>query len=288
MVKFAVRFKYTLTIPRSMELWYDEMHTPNMRLGFRIKRELEHVRSKYQDIHVFETYDYGNLLVIDGTVQTTERDEFIYHEMIVHIPMLTHKDPKRVLIIGGGDGGAAREALKHNPEEVHVVDIDEKVVEVSKKYLPRISSAYEDKRIHLHIEDGLKFVENHGDFDVIIVDSTDPVGPAVGLFQEDFYRKVKKALKPHGVMAQQCGSPFYNPQEACQVKNALKKIFKNVRLYLAYIPTYPSGMWAFVVASDDEIVRKRDGSMLNTKYYNDSIYEAAMVLPNIVKENCED
>ena len=258
-----------------------------MRLGFRIKRELEHVKSKYQDIHVFETYDYGNLLVIDGTVQTTERDEFIYHEMIVHIPMLTHPNPKKILIIGGGDGGAAREALKHNPDEVHVVEIDEKVVEVSKKYLPGISKAYGDERVKLHIQDGIKFVRENKGFDVIIVDSTDPVGPATGLFHENFYKNVKSSLNKGGVVVQQCGTPFYHPEEACKVYAVLKKIFKHVKLYLAYIPTYPAGMWSFVIASDEEIKRRRSAK-IETKYYNDKIYQSSMVLPNFVKKDCEN
>ncbi|NPA75323.1 MAG: polyamine aminopropyltransferase [Euryarchaeota archaeon] len=270
-----------------MELWFDELHTPNMRLGFRIKRELEHVRSEYQDIHVFETYDYGNLLVIDGTVQTTERDEFIYHEMIVHMPMLTHSSPERVLIVGGGDGGAAREALKHEPEEVHVVEIDEKVVEISKKYLPGIASAYEDSRVHLHVEDGIKFVKRSSKFDVIIVDSTDPVGPAEGLFHEDFYRDIKSAMNPGGVMAQQCGTPVYHPEELRNAYLALSRVFRYVRVFLAYIPTYPSGMWAFVMASDSEIKRRRNADF-PTRYYSDRLYSSAMVLPEFVEKYCKD
>ncbi len=270
-----------------MELWYDELHTPNMRLGFRIKREIEHVRSRYQDIHVFETHDYGNLLVIDGTVQTTEIDEYVYHEMITHMPMLTHPSPKNVLIIGGGDGGAAREALKHNPNEVHVVEIDEKVVEVSRKYLPGISQAYADSRVKLHIEDGIKFIKNYGGFDVIIVDSTDPVGPAEGLFHKDFYRDIKKSLTPGGVMAQQCGTPVYHPEELKNTYSALRRVFRFVKVFLAYIPTYPSGMWAFVMASDSKIKRRRTANF-ETKYYNDDLYESSMVLPEFVKKCCED
>ena len=270
-----------------MELWFDEMHTRNVRLGFRIKRELEHVRSEFQDIHVFETYDYGNLLVIDGTVQTTERDEFVYHEMIVHVPMITHPNPRSVLIIGGGDGGAAREALKHEPEEVHVVEIDEKVVELSKKYLPSIAKSYEDSRVHLHVGDGIKFVEENGGFDVIIIDSTDPVGPAAGLFEKKFYENVKNALAPKGIVAQQSGTPFYHPEEFCKVKRNLSDSFKYARTYLAYIPTYPAGMWTFSIASDEEIKPRRNIS-LRTKYFNRDIYRSAFALPNFVEEYCKD
>ncbi len=287
MVKIVVRFKYRRDITHSMELWFDELHTENARLGFRIKSELEHVRSEYQDIHVFDTFDFGKLLVIDGTVQTTERDEYIYHEMIAHVPMLTHPAPKRVLIIGGGDGGAAREALKHEPEEVHVVEIDEKVVELSKKYLPEISKAYQDSRVKLHIGDGIKFVKENSGFDVIIVDSTDPVGPAEGLFKLEFYKNLKNALLAKGVVAQQCGSPFYHPEEACRAYKEISKIFKYVKLYLAYIPTYPSGMWAFVIASDDKITMRRMQNF-KTRYFNSEIYQSAMVLPEFIKEYCKN
>ena len=287
MVKIVEKFKYRLDITHSMELWFDELHTRNVRFGLRIKRELEHVRSKYQDIHVFETYDYGNLLVIDGTVQTTERDEFIYHEMIVHVPMLTYPNPRRVLIIGGGDGGAARETLKHEPDEVHVVEIDEKVVELSKKYLPEISKAYNDSRVELHIGDGIKFVKENSGFDVIIVDSTDPVGPAEGLFKLEFYKNLKNALSANGVIAQQCGSPFYHPEEACRAFKELSKTFKYVKLYLAYIPTYPSGMWAFAIASDENITMRR-AQNFKTRYFNSEIYHSAMVLPQFIEEYCKN
>ena len=270
-----------------MELWYGEMHTSNVKLSFRIKEEIAHIKSRYQDIHLFDTYEYGKLLVIDGTVQLTERDEFVYHEMIVHPPMLTHPSPKRVLIIGGGDGGAAREALKHDPERIDVVEIDEEVVKLSKKYLPQISSSYGDPRVHVNISDGIEFVKNSKGYDVIIIDSTDPVGPAAGLFTENFYKNLKKALLYGGVISQQCGSPFYHPEEVCGVYVILKKMFKNVEIYLAYIPTYPSGMWSFIMASDGEIKIRRKMN-LSTKYYNDSIYSSSMVLPNFIRKYCED
>ena len=270
-----------------MEIWYSEEHTENMKLSFRIKEELAHVISKYQDIHIFETCDYGKLLVIDGTVQTTERDEFIYHEMLVHPPMLTHINPRKILIIGGGDGGAAREVLKHEPQEVHIVEIDEEVVNLSKKYLKSISSGYNDKRVHLHIEDGIKFVKKGEKYDVIIIDSTDPVKHAKGLFEEDFYYSIKNSLNSDGVLVQQCGTPFYHPEELNGVFSKLSKVFKYVKLYLAYIPTYPSGMWSFTMASNQEIKRRRKLNF-KTKYYNDEIYYSSMVLPNFVNEYCKD
>ncbi len=270
-----------------MEYWFYEMHTPNVKLGIRIKEEIAHIKSRYQDIYLFDTYEYGKLLVIDGTVQTTLKDEFIYHEMIVHPPLLTHPEPRRILIIGGGDGGAVREVLKHSPQEVHVVEIDEKVVELSRRYLPELSRSYEDTRVHLHIQNGVEFIKSNDGFDVIIIDSTDPVGPAAGLFEREFYRNVKNSLSPGGIVTQQCGTPFYHPEELCGVKNALESVFRYVKIYLAYIPTYPSGMWSFVMASDEPIERRREKNF-STKYYNDDIYSSSMVLPNFIKEYCEN
>ena len=270
-----------------MEFWYGEMHTQNVKLSFRIKEEIAHVKSKYQDIHILDSYEFGRLLVIDGTVQLTEKDEFIYHEMIVHPPMLTHPDPQRVLIIGGGDGGAAREALKHNPEWIDVVEIDEEVVDLSKKYLPQISIGYEDPRVHLHISDGIEFVKKSEKYDVIIIDSTDPVGPAKGLFEKEFYENLKRVLSSDGVISQQCGSPFYHPEEVCDVYHILKKIFNYVKIYLAYIPTYPSGMWSFIMASDEKIERRRE-KRFKTRYYNHKIHDSSMILPNFIREQCEE
>ncbi len=270
-----------------MDYWFSEEHTSNVKLSFRIKEEIAHVKSHYQDIYLFETYEFGKMLVIDGTVQTTIKDEFIYHEMIVHPPMLTHPQPKRILIIGGGDGGAAREVLKHDPEEVHVVEIDRDVVELSKKYLRELSSAYQNPRVHLHIENGVEFVKKERNFDVIIIDSTDPVGPAAGLFEREFYESLKASLNEGGIITQQCGTPFYHPEEVCKAKNTLGKIFRYVKIYLAYIPTYPSGMWAFVMASDSPIERRRSCGF-KTRYYNDEIYDSSMVLPNFVKEYCDN
>ncbi len=270
-----------------MELWFSEMHTPNVKLGFRIKRELEHICSLYQDIHLFETYEYGKLLVIDGTVQLTERDEFIYHEMIVHPPMLTHPSPKRILIIGGGDGGSAREALKHEPDEVHVVEIDEEVVNIARRHMPFVARSYEDHRVHLHIEDGIEFVKRGKNFDVIIIDSTDPVGPAEKLFTDEFYRYLKGALAPGGIISQQCGTPLYHPEEVCRVRKLLEDRFTHVEIYLAYIPTYPSGMWAFAMASDASLNLRRK-LKFKTRYFSEDIYKSSMVLPNFVKEQCHE
>jgi len=271
-----------------MEYWYYEMHTDNVKIGFRVREEMAHRKSRYQEIYVLDTYEYGRILVIDGTVQLTERDEFIYHEMITHVPLLSHENPRKILIIGGGDGGVAREVLKHNPESIDIVDIDEEVVKISREYLPFVSSSYNDNRVHIHIGDGIEFVRNRRGFgyNAVIVDSTDPIGPAKSLFKEDFYRDVKKVIEPNGIFVQQCGSPIYHPEELCNSYNLLSGIFKNVKIYLAYIPTYPSGMWSFVIGSDVDI-RMRRRADFETRYFNEDIYESSMALPNFIKEKCK-
>ncbi len=268
-----------------MEYWFYEEHTKNVRWGLRIKNEIAHVKSDFQDIHLFETYDFGKTLVIDGTIQTTERDEFIYHEMIVHPPMLTHPSPRKILIIGGGDGGAAREVLKHDPQEVIVVDIDAAVIELSKKHMKFLSKAYSDDRVKIVVGDGIEYVKKHGGFDVIIIDSTDPVGPAEGLFKKEFYDALKKSLNDGGIISQQCGTPFYHPEELKNSYVLLSKIFKFVKPYLAHIPTYPSGMWSFVMASDDELKLRRVPEF-ETKYFTEELYYASMSLPKFIKEYC--
>ncbi len=268
-----------------MEYWFYEEHTKNVRWGLRIKNEITHVKSDFQDIHLFETYDFGKTLVIDGTIQTTERDEFIYHEMIVHPPMLTHPSPRKILIIGGGDGGAAREVLKHNPEEIIVVDIDSAVIELSKKHMKFLSNAYSDDRIKIVVGDGIEYVKKHKGFDVIIIDSTDPVGPAEGLFKKEFYDSLKNSLNDGGIISQQCGTPFYHPEELKNSYDLLSKIFKSVKPYLAYIPTYPSGMWSFIMASDEELKLRRVPEF-ETKYFTEELYYASMSLPKFIKEYC--
>jgi spermidine synthase len=190
-------------------VWFTEYQTKNVGLTIKAK-EVKTIKSKYQEILILDTEEFGRVLVLDGAVQTTERDEFMYHEMLVHPAMLKHPNPERVLIIGGGDGGSVREALKHpSVKEVHLCEIDEEVIIVSEKYLPTISEKLRDPKVKIYIEDGNVFLEERENYyDVIIMDSSDPIGPAEVLFKEAFYNKVKNALRENGIMVAQTESPF--------------------------------------------------------------------------------
>lgn len=275
--------------------WFTERNG-NMAFSLRYKDNiLYNSRSQFQKVQMYDTFEYGRMLVLDNKVMTTERDEFVYHEMMAHVPMLVHPDPKRVLIIGGGDGGTAREVLKHNAvEELVVVEIDGDVVEVSKQFLPGLAGSFSDKRVDLKIEDGIAYIKECPDarFDVIMIDSTDPEGPAAGLFGYDFYANVYRALDEDGIMVVQGESPFFNQQTFCQVRWCHQDIFgkDNVHTYLVSIPTYPSGLWSFGFASKglrpaDIDNNRAEGFCAEhaLKYYNPEIHRSAFVLPNMVR-----
>ena len=276
-----------------MELWYTENHTPNVKFSIKIDKQIISVQSEFQKIDVFDSVEFGRILTLDGYLMVTENDEFIYHEMIVHVPMASNPEIKNVLVIGAGDGGTIRELVKYkNIENIDMVEIDKKVVEVCKKYLPQTACKLKDKRVKIFYEDGLKFVRNKTDeYDLIIVDSTDPFGPGEGLFTREFYGNCYKALKEKGVLVNQHESPYY-PQDAKAMNRAhknIKAVFPIHKVYQAHIPTYPSGHWLFGFASksimpiniDKERWRKLN---LKTKYYNPDLHEGAFCLPNYVKE----
>jgi spermidine synthase len=271
-------------------IWFTEYQTENVALQIRAK-EVKRIKSKYQEIIVLDSYEFGKVLVLDGLIQTTEKDEFVYHEMLAHPAMLLHPEPKNVLVIGGGDGGTIREILKHpSVEQAHLCEIDEEVIIISEKYFPSISSELRNPKVKIFIEDGNSFLdekENH--YDVIILDSSDPVGASEILFQEDFYKKVKKALKKDGIMAAQTESPILQEEHFRNAVSNIKKVFRNVGVYLAFIPTYPSGMWSFTVASDliDVKSKKIEGDRLNklkTNYFSDKLSYCLFSLPKFVEK----
>lgn len=270
-----------------MELWFTEHQTPELNISCRVKDVLHSEKSQYQEIAVLDTYQFGRLLALDSVIQTNIHDEFIYHEMIAHVPLFTHINPKRVLVVGGGDGGAIREILKHKSvEAAYLAEIDERVVEVSKQYLPEISCGLSDPRCHIEIGDGIEFVKKHkNEFDVIIVDSTDPVGPAVGLFHEEFYKSIYEALTDDGLFVEQTESPLYNESLLHDVYASVSSIFPIARLYLAHVPTYPGGMWSFTMGSKryDPADAQIDVSSMNMRYYTPEIHNAAFALPSFVK-----
>jgi spermidine synthase len=270
-----------------MKIWFGENQTNDVRLMVKASRVLFSGKSKYQKIDIIENPTYGKILFLDGTFQLTERDEYIYHEMLAHIPLFSISKPEEVLIIGGGDGGLARECLKHNIKKLKLVEIDEMVVELSKRYLPSLSSSFSDKRMDLLIGDGAEFISKTKEkFDVILIDSTDPVGPARALFTEEFYRNVKMALKNGGIVGSQTGSPFLFPEH---IKNAyfnMKSVFKYVYVYVATVPTYPSSIWSFTFASDTEIKRRREID-IKTSYYNEKMHDCN-VIPQFVIDMLKD
>lgn len=276
-----------------MDLWYTEFQTKNVGITCKTSRTLHTERSEFQDIAIIETNQFGRMLVLDGTVQTTDVDEFIYHEMISHIPLFTHKNPKNVLVIGGGDGGTIREILKHpSVEKVVLVEIDKRVVELSREYFPAISCELNNERVDVKIEDGIKYVkESKNQFDVILVDSTDPVGPAEGLFAVDFYRSINESLREDGILVAQTESPFYHKDLIKRVNDDLKSVFPIVRLYTCPIPTYPSGFWSFTLASKvfDPLTKQiSDLNKLETKYFTGDIYKSSFVLPSFINNVLRD
>ena len=254
-------------------------------------------QTEYQRVKVIETYKYGKMLAIDNMVMCTEKDEFHYHEMISHPAMFSHGNVKNVLVIGGGDGGTVREVLKHESvEKVTMVEIDGAVVEASKKCLPTLSSAFDNPKLDLRIEDGIEFVKNSakGIYDLIIVDGSDPIGPAEGLFTEEFYKNCYEALNENGILVAQGESPLFNEEVFAELNAAFKKLFgeKNTRTILFHVATYPTGLWCFQTAckSDLDITEVNDKEYTDKKvveydlkYYNIDIHKASFILPNYVK-----
>ena len=281
-----------------MELWVTENHSPYVRFSLKIDKQVYSGQSEFQRIDIFDTLEFGRMLMLDGYVMLTEKDEFIYHEMMVHVPMCAHPQTKNVLVIGGGDGGTVRELTRYETvEHIDLVEIDEDVVKVCEEYLPQTAGKLSDPRVTKIYEDGLKFIRHHeNEYDLILVDSTDPFGPGEGLFTKEFYGNCFKALKPDGVMVNQHESPFYE-QDAVAMQRAHKRItesFPLARVYQAHIPTYPSGHWLFGFASKkyhpvkDADFEKWKKLGLKTRYYNTNLHKAAFALPNYVEELMRD
>lgn len=270
-----------------MDLWFTEQQTPNLALSFRIRRTLLRQKTDFQDLAVVETEEYGKMLVLDGCVMTTDRDEFIYHEMMTHVPLCTHPDPRRVLVVGGGDGGVIREVCKHpSVEQAVLCEIDPQVIEASRQFFPQISSALTDPRVQIVQQDGNAFVHQQaGEFDVILCDSTDPVGPGKVLFSRDFYQAVRDALKPEGIFVAQGESPFLHSGIIRSMLATLRDLFPIVRYYWTVVPTYPGAFWGFVLASRryDPLQDQRQVP-LSTRYYTPAIHRAAFALPAFAAE----
>ncbi|MDD3514200.1 Polyamine aminopropyltransferase [bioreactor metagenome] len=270
---------------RFNELWLTEEQSPDMKLSLRVSEVLLNVKSPYQDILLVETGEYGRMMILDGAIQITERDEFCYSEMMAHVALSSHPDPRRVLIVGGGDGGVLREVLRHKSvEKATLIDIDEEVINASKRFLPTISAALEDPRADVKPMDAMVYIKAaKEEFDVAIVDSTDPVEFAAGLFESPFYRDIHNALKKDGMVVAQTESPFTDRNVVRDAFREMSSVFPVVRMYWGAMPTYPSGMWTYTVGSKtaDPSLPLRPAPE-GTKYYTSEIHRASFVLPPFV------
>lgn len=275
-----------------MDLWIRERFQDRTELGYKVSDVLHHSVSEFQEIDVVETVALGRMLLLDGMVMTSERDEFIYHEMIAHIPMLAHPNPKNVLVIGGGDGGTIREVLKHpSVERAVLCEIDGDVIEVCKKYLPSIAGKLDDSRVVIEVRDGAAYIANHKNtFDVILIDSTDPIGPGEKLFTQEFYTNTLAALTENGIMACQSESPVAVPDECKRINKLLRSVFPYVQPYTACIPSYPGGQWTWSFCSKGikplDNINESVATELEktTRYYNRALHPLVFTLPNYVKQ----
>lgn len=278
-----------------MELYLTEQQTENQRLTVRVTKTLHHEQTNFQELVIVETPQWGRLLALDGFFQTNDVDEFVYHEMGAHVPLFTHAAPKRVLVIGGGDGGMVREVVKHpGVEHVDLVEIDGRVIETCREYFPRISVALTgNPKVHVHVEDGIKWVQEHeAEYDVIIIDSSEPVGPGEGLFTPEFYANVYKCLTGDGIMVAQTESPWTNAHVIERAFGGISKSFPITRLYTCAVPTYPTGLWSFTLGSKkyDPLLAEAEERYqgMETKYYTPAVHHAAFQLPRFVQAITEE
>lgn len=276
-----------------LDTWATELHRDFLKQSYRVTKTLFSGKSEFQAVDVVETAGHGRMLFNDGLAMVSERDEFVYHDMIAHVPLFCHPNPKNVLVIGGGDGGTAREVLRHDSvEKCTMVEIDEMVVNACKEFIPQTSACLSDERLNLKIADGVRFVQNTDErFDVILVDSTDPIGPAQPLFGEEFYQNVSQCLSDDGVVVSQGESPFYEQTAQKGLLTVLGKVFPLATIYNFNNLTYPGGLWSFTFASkglhpvhDFRADRVAD-SGLSFQYYNPEIHKAAFAIPQFMKDN---
>ncbi len=277
-----------------MELWYSENHSRDVRFSVRVDKQLYSAETEFQRIDVMTSEEFGTFLTLDGLMMVAEKDEFIYHEMIVHVPMAVNPEIKKVLVIGGGDGGTVNRLVMYKSiESVDLVEIDREVTEVCRRFFPKLTAGLDDPRVNIHFEDGLRFIRScRNKYDLIIVDSTDPFGPGEGLFTREFYGNCSRALRDGGILVNQHESPYYDDyaESLMRTHHRIKGVFNVHRLYQAHIPTYPSGHWLFGFASDhfdpvaDFDAERWDALGLKTKYYNTELHKGCFALPNYVKE----
>lgn len=274
------------------EQFYKEITPAGFGIAIKIKEVLFSDQSPFQKVEILDSDSaLGKILTLDDLMMTTEGDEYFYHEMISHIPMMNHKNPKSVLVIGGGDGGTVREVLKHNTvEKVVLCEIDGMVIDVCKKHLPTIAGELDNPKVEVLVEDAIEYIKDkENEFDVVLIDSTDPMGPGEGLFTEEFYTNVRKSLKEGGIVAAQSESPVVNKEEIKKMYTLLKKVFPITSTFTSPIPTYPGGYWAWAFCSESVeplsyIDEKRCDEITKTcKIYNKEYHMARFALPNFLK-----
>ena len=281
-----------------MEMWFSEFHTKDVKHALRVTRHLYARKSNYQQIDIFETPEFGRVLVLDGNVMLTERDEFIYDEMMTHVPMAVHSGIRDILVIGAGDGGVVRELTRYDRVRcIDLVEMDPQVVEACREYLPGNACRMDDRRVHIYFENALRFIRNReAAYDLIIVDSTDPFGPSEGLFTREFYGNCYNALREDGIMVNQQGSPFY-AEDAEAMKRSHKRIvstFPISKVYQAHIPTYAAGYWLFGFASkkyhpiNDLDAGAWEKLNLHTRYYTTKLHVGAFWLPAFLEEMLQE
>lgn len=278
-----------------LNLWYTEEWTDNCRFSIKVEEHFHSEQSEFQKIDFFRSAEFGTFFTLDGLMMVNEKDEFVYHDMISHVALATNPNIKKVLVIGGGDGGTVREVARYpHIEQIDMVEIDERVVRLSQKYLPITASKLEDERVNLYFEDGLKFVENSpaGSYDLILVDSTDPISVGEGLFTTGFYQNCYRVLTDEGILINQHESPYFEKYAAEMKKahNKIQNLFPVAKVYQFHQPTYPSGHWLFGFASKkfdpitDHQKEAWEAFGLKTKYYNSEIHRGAFALPTFVRE----
>lgn len=273
--------------------WFEARFSPDVVVRIKTERKVHTVQSPYQTIEIYDTPAFGRVLILDGVINVTEKDEFIYHEMLAHVPLIAHPHPRSVLVVGGGDGGTVREALKHpTVDRIELVEIDTAVVEVSRAFLPFVSRELDNPKVHITYEDAARFVkETSQQFDVILIDSTDPFGAGEVLFSEGFYRDCCARLHDGGVLAAQSESPFFDPHIVKPLYDMARTVFPIVRMYTAFVPSYVSGLWSFMFCSTsvDPVVHAaedRIAALPDLRYYSSEIHRACFALPPFVRMQC--
>jgi spermidine synthase len=280
-----------------MEKWFRNKYSPETVLRTKIKRSLFKQKSQYQTIEIVDTYDFGRMLVLDGIVNVADKDEFVYHEMMTHVPLFSHPNPKTVLVIGGGDGGIVREIGKHSQiKQIDLVEIDSAVISVSKDFLPKSALGFKEPRLTVYNDDGAQFVKKRPDFyDLIIIDAPDPIGAAKSLYSRIFYKNCYKALKKDGILTTHAETPSFKKELKIlrSIYNKFKTTFPIVELFTASIPSYSIGIWCFIIGSKayHPLVNFQENKARRVKiafqYYNAAIHRAAFALPTFLKKEIQ-